>query len=125
MASVFISRYQLKPEKREQFVATLQAMIDGGRQFIAEQTNFIFYGFGRDPNEFVAIESWKSEEVVNGLRASPEFKQAFAALMACAAAPMEMEIFRDWGDDASVFDIYPRGRSRVHDATGNPGVVFL
>ena len=77
MASLFISRYQLKPEKREEFVRTLKAMYDAGREFIEKETNFCFYGFGRNPNEFVAIESWKSEDVVNGMRATDGFEQGF------------------------------------------------
>jgi quinol monooxygenase YgiN len=125
MASVFISRYQLKPEKRDEFVRTLKAMYDGGKEFIAKETNFVFYGFGRDPNEFVAIESWKNEAVVNALRGSEEFKQGFAALMSCAAAPMEMEVFRSWDDDASVFEIYPRGASRVHPKVGDKATIFI
>ena len=124
MASLFISRYRLKPEKRDDFVRTLKAMYEGGREFIEQQTNFCFYGFGRDPDEFVAIESWKSEDVVNALRATEQFKQGFAALMSCASAPMEMEVFRDWNDDASVFDVYPRGESRVHPRVGGLPSVF-
>jgi quinol monooxygenase YgiN len=124
MASLFISRYQLKPEKREEFVRTLKAMYDAGREFIEKETNFCFYGFGRNPNEFVAIESWKSEDVVNGLRATDGFKQGFTALMTCAAAPMEMEVFRDWNDDTSVFEVYPRGESRVHPKVNGLASIF-
>lgn len=124
MASIFISRYQLKPEKRDEFVRTLRSMYEAGREFIAKETNFVFYGFGRDPNQFVAIESWKNEAVVNALRATEDFKKGFAVLMGCASAPMEMELFRDWNDDASVFDIYPRGESRVHPKVGGLPSLF-
>jgi len=124
MASVFISRYQLKPEKRDEFVRTLKSMYEAGREFIKKETNFVFYGFGRDPNEFVAIESWKSEAVVNALRASDDFKKAFAALMSCASAPMEIELFRDWDDDASLFEVYPRGDSRLHPTVGGLTTIF-
>jgi quinol monooxygenase YgiN len=124
MASLFISRYQLKPEKRDEFVRALKAMYEGGREFITKETNFVFYGFGRDPNEFVAIESWKNEAVVNALRATEQFKQGFAVLMACASKPMEIELFRDWDDDASVFDQYPRGESRLHPKIGGLPTLF-
>jgi quinol monooxygenase YgiN len=125
MASMFISRYQLKPEKRDEFVQTLKAMVEGGNELIAKETNFVFYGFGRDPNEFVAVESWKNEATVNALRESEEFKQGFAVLMRCASAPMKMEIFRDWGDDASVFETYPRGASRVHPKIDDKVTIFI
>jgi quinol monooxygenase YgiN len=124
MASIFISRYQLKLERRDEFVRTLRSMYEAGREFIAKETNFVFYGFGRDPNEFVAIESWKNEAVVNALRASEDFKKGFAVLMSCASAPMEMELFRDWNDDASIFDTYPRGESRVHPKVGGLPSLF-
>lgn len=125
MASVFISRYQLKPEKRDEFVRALRAMYEGGRDFIRQETHFVFYGFGRVPNEFVAIESWKSEATVNALRASEDFKKGFAVLMSCAAAPMELEMFRDWDDAASVFDLYPRGESRLHPKVNGLATVFV
>jgi len=109
MASLFISRYRLKPEKRDDFVRTLKAMYEGGREFIEQQTNFCFYGFGRDPDEFVAIESWKSEDVVNALRATEEFKQGFTALMSCASAPMFHR--SAWGEQDAV---NAKATKRVH-----------
>ena len=45
--------------------------------------------------------------------------------MACASAPTGLEIFRDWNDDASVFDMYPRGESKVHPKVGGLPTVFL
>jgi quinol monooxygenase YgiN len=124
MASLFISRYHLKPEKRDEFVRTLKAMYEGGKDFIHKETNFVYYGFGRDPNEFVAVESWKNEATVNALRATEDFKKGFAVLMSCAAAPMELEMFRDWDDDASVFDLYPRGESKLHPKVNGLATLF-
>jgi quinol monooxygenase YgiN len=124
MANLFISRYRLKPEKRDEFVRTLKSMIEAGRDFIASETNFVYYGFGRDPNEFVAIESWKNEATVNALRASEDFKKGFAALMNCASAPMEIEMFRDWDDDNSVFGLYPRGESKLHAKVNGLSTIF-
>ena len=75
MAGPFISRYQLRPEKRDEFVRTLKAMFEGAREIVEKETTLLFCGFGRDPNEFVAIESWKNEDVVNALRGSDGFKR--------------------------------------------------
>lgn len=124
MASLFISRYHLKPEKRDEFVRTLKSMYEAGRDFITKETHFVFYGFGRDPNELVAIESWKNEATVNALRASEDFKKGFAILMNCASAPMEIEMFRDWTDDTSVFDVYPRGESKLHPKVNGLSTLF-
>ena len=112
--------------KRDEFVRTLKAMYEGGKEFIEQQTWFCFYGFGRDPNEFVAVESWKDENVVAALRKTPEFQQGFAALMSCVSAPMEMELFRGWDDpNSKLFELYPRGVSQVHAKTGEFPTVFL
>ena len=124
MASAFISRYQLKPDKRDEFIKTLKSMYEGARSLLEQETHFTFYGFGRDENEFVAIESWKNEAVVNALRASDEFQRSFIRLMSCVAAPMQLEIFRGWDDDKSVFDCYPSGPSKVHPATGAYPTIF-
>lgn len=125
MASLFISRFQLKPEKRDEFVRTLKTMYEGASDLIRKETNCVFYGFGRNPNEFVAIESWKSEDTVNALRASEEFKKGFTALMSCVVAPMKLEIFRDWNDDASVFALYPVGESKLHPKVNGLATLFV
>jgi quinol monooxygenase YgiN len=125
MASLFISRWKLKPECRQQFEAIMDGLIEASGEVLKAETTVMFYGWGRDENEFVAIESWRSEEVVNAVRQSDGFKQALSAMMECCSAPMEMEVFADKGNDRSVFDQYPKGKSKVHPEVGNIHGYFI
>lgn len=124
-ANAFVSRWFVKPEKREEFVTTFDALWRGAADQMGQVTNFVYYGWGRDPNEFVAIESWKTEEIVNQVRQSEGFKEAVSKLMLCCSKPMAMEIYSPWvGGDRSVFDQYPPGPSKVHPKAGH-GAVFV
>jgi quinol monooxygenase YgiN len=125
MASLFVSRWFIAPEKRDEFMGIMNALIEASGEVLKEQTTLLFYGWGRDPNEFVAIESWRSEEAVNAVRGSEGFKQAVTALMGCCNKPMQMEVFTDLGNDRSVFDLYPAGKSRGHPEAGAMHAHFI
>jgi len=125
-ANVFVSRFYIRPERREEFItlfnALWQADVDGLRQAV----NFIFYGWGRDPNQFVAIESWKNEADVAALRKTEGFQQAVAGLLACCHRPMEMELFNGMqAPRGDLFTTYPAGPSAVHPRSGDIGAAFL
>ncbi|GLR65449.1 hypothetical protein GCM10010909_01270 [Acidocella aquatica] len=124
-ANAFVSRWSVKPEKREEFIAAFNALWQGAADQMAEVTNFVFYGWGRDENEFVAIESWKSEEIVAMVRQSEGFKTAVTHLLSCSSKPMVMEVYSPWEGARSVFDIYPAGPSQVHPASGAINAVFV
>ncbi len=124
-ANVFVSRWFVSPAQRDEFIRQFnllwQADVDGLKQ----ATHFIFYGWGRDPNEFVAIESWKDEAVVAALRQSDGFKLAVSALMACCDRSMEMQLYSGMQAPRDVFADYPIGPSTVHPTSGDIGAVFL
>jgi quinol monooxygenase YgiN len=124
-ANVFVSRWFVAPAHRDEFIRQFnllwQANVDGLKQ----ATNFIFYGWGRDPNEFVAIESWKDEATVAALRQSEDFKTAVASLMACCDRSMEMQLYSGMQAPRDVFASYQVGPSSVHPTSGAIGAVFL
>jgi quinol monooxygenase YgiN len=124
-ANVFVSRWFVAPAHRDEFIRQFnilwQADVDGLKQ----ATNFIFYGWGRDPNEFVAIESWKDEAAVAALRQSEGFKIAVSSLMACCDRSMEMQIYNGMQAPRDLFQTYPAGPSTVHPTAGDIGAVFL
>jgi quinol monooxygenase YgiN len=124
-SNAFISTFTVDPKKREEFVRLFDALWRGSLEIMAKETHFVFYGWARNPNEFVAIESWKSEEVTNALRATDGFKQAVSALLACCSAPMTMQVFNGIEMPRTVFDTYPKGVSKVHPSVGKITTVFL
>jgi quinol monooxygenase YgiN len=125
-ADAFVSTWTVQPERRAEFITLFNALWQGEAAQMAEVTNFVFYGWGRNPNEFVAIESWKSNDIVTAVRASDGFKTAVAALLDCCSKPMTMNLFSPWeGGDRSVFKHYPAGPSTVHPKGAEVGAVFL
>jgi quinol monooxygenase YgiN len=123
--SVFVSRFSVDPDRKAEFVAIFDALRDGTRPVLDAETNFVFYGWGRNDTEFVAIESWKNDAVVAQLRATPEFRKAVSALLACCAAPMTMELFSGVDGTRQVFELHPLGPSQVHPTAGAINVEFL
>ncbi len=119
----FISRFTLKPERREEFLGMFTALVDGFRDAMGETTNFVFYGWSR-PGEFVAIESWKSPAIVAAVRADPGFVELVGKLLDCCSAPMQMEVFNAMNSDGSIFTLHPPGKSTVHPDVG-VGAVFI
>ena len=124
-ANAFVSRWFVKPERRDDFIKAFNGLWSGHAEQMGEVTNFVFYGWGRDPNEFVAIESWKSEEIVNAVRQTELFKVAVANLMSMCSKQMVMEVYSPWEGDRSVFDLYPAGQSKVHPRSGDIDAVFV
>lgn len=122
MASLFVSKFSIAPEKKEEFVRRLHAMYVAAKPILDAETTVLFYGWDRD-GKFVAVESYRNEEMLNAMRASDGFKAGYRGLMECANGPMTLEIFSGvdlanpvFGHDRKLFDeTYPKGESKVHD----------
>lgn len=114
MANLFISRWKLHPERRDEFRQIMDGLVNASKDLIESEITIFFHGWGRDENEFVAIESWRSEGAVKSLRETPEFQATMERLMACCREPMEMELFTDDQNDREIFELYPAGVSQVH-----------
>ncbi len=123
--NAFVSRYHVKPEKRDEFIERFNALWKADIPGLQAVTNFVFYGWGRDPNQFVAIESWKDQKFIDQTRESPLFKEAVAGLLSCCDRPMEMELFSGMEGPRDVFDQFPVGEAKVHPRSGDIGAVFL
>ena len=125
-SNTFISRYTIKPERRADFLAIWDPLWRNHIDVMNEITHFVFYGWGRDENELVAIESYNDEGKLAELRKTEQFQQIVAQLLDCCSAPMTMELFSGLETDRSVFTAYPRGTSTVHpQGKSGIGTVFL
>ncbi|HKR47777.1 MAG TPA: hypothetical protein VJU59_50300 [Paraburkholderia sp.] len=123
--NLFVSRFKVDPARKAEFLSIFHALGSGALPVLEAQTNLVFWGWGRDGTEFVAIESWKNEAVVNEVRATPDFKAAVGAMLACCTAPMTMELFSGMDGPRDVFELYPSGPSQVHPSSGNINVKFI
>jgi quinol monooxygenase YgiN len=124
MANLFISRWMIEPAKRAEFLRTFNELFLAAKDLLDRETSAYHYGWSRNENEFVAIESWKNEATVAALRQSPQFREVFSRMMACTSAPMKMELLNDLGNDRSIFAAHPSGKSTVHPDVGH-GTVFI
>ena len=111
---VCISRFQLIPSKRQEFLDAHRSSMVNAEDFINKHANFFFFGFGRNENEWVSIESWKDEEPLDQLRASPAFKQTAKRMLDCLSAPAEISVYAGEDGPLTALDKYPVGLSKVH-----------
>jgi hypothetical protein len=123
-SNCFVARYSVAPDRRADFIAAVQEIFDFAEKIYDEHCNFAFQGWGRDPNQWVAIASWKNEEILGWLRTQEVFMKASVKMLECCDAPMVMENFAGMKKDRSVFDIYPEGKSQVHLPAGALDVVW-
>jgi quinol monooxygenase YgiN len=116
-ANAFICTFTIDPKRRDEFLRVFNGLWTQFVDVMEENTNFVYYGWGRNPNEIYMIESWKSEQVTNKVRADPRFKEALTAMIECCTAPMRLQILSGLRSDRSVFDLYPAGPSEYHPST--------
>jgi len=124
-SNLFVSRWTIKPDKREEFLAIFDPLWRNSVDFMKENANFVFYGFGRDPNVMVAIESYKNEAAVTAIRDTPRFKEFVSQMLDLCSEPMTMELFSGLEMGPDIFDMYPAGQSTVHPVTEQNHGVFL
>jgi quinol monooxygenase YgiN len=124
-SNTFVSRYPIKPGKRDEFLAIFNPLWQGSTAFMQENAHFVFYGFGRDPNVLVAIESYKNEEAVTAIRKTDVFKELVGKMLDLCSGPMTMELFNGLEIGTDIFDMYPAGKSAVHPATEANHTAFL
>ena len=123
-SNLFVSRWTIKPERREEFFAIFNPLWQGAVELMNENSNFVYYGVGRNPNVMVAIESYHNEEAVAALRQTPGFKETVSRLLECCSEPMTMELFTGINGTREFFETYPAGKSKVHPSDGL-GTIFL
>jgi quinol monooxygenase YgiN len=123
-SNCFLSRFPVEPARRGDFLAALDELLAFAGSIYDEHCNFAFQGWSRDPNEWVAIASWKSEDILAWLRTTPEFQRAQARMLECCNGPMIMENFNGMKMDRSAYDLYPAGSSTVHMKSGDLDVIW-
>lgn len=122
--SAFVARFHIKPEKRDEFMSIFDPLWRGALEFMNEQCNFVFYGWDRSDSWFYTIESYKDEQMLDGLRESEVFQDTVRTLLSLCDAPMEFQLLRGMDDDKSIFDKYAAGPSQFHPTAGDIGVVI-
>ncbi|GEM_PF-1388005 len=123
--NLFISRWTIAPDRRADFLAIWDGLWRAHAGAIEVMTHFVYYGWARDPNQLVVLESYRDEAVVTKLRKDDGFKQAVRAMLDCCSAPMTMELLSGMEGDRSIFDLYPVGLSTVHPQDAAQPTIFL
>jgi quinol monooxygenase YgiN len=123
--NVFLSRFTVEPSRRQEFLAALEELCANANHWYEEGCTFAFQGWARNPNQWVAIACWKSEEYLDRMRETPWFMDCQKRMLDCCSEPMTMEQFSGMDHDREVFSRYPTGSSPVHTKTKSLDVVFL
>lgn len=123
--NLFISRWTIEPARRDRFLEIWDGLWRAHADAIEVMTYFVYYGWARDPDQFVAIESYRDEAIVTELRKDENFRRAVRGMLDCSSAPMTMELISGMEGDRSIFDLYPAGPSMVHPADARWQAVFL
>ena len=124
-ANCFLTRLTVDPDRREEFLTAVEALSTHAADWYEEGCNFAFHGWSRDPDVWVAIASWKSEDYVNRMRQTEWFKDCQQRMLECCTDAMIMEQFNGMNVDRSVYDQYPAGSSQVHMKTITLDVIFI
>jgi quinol monooxygenase YgiN len=117
-ASAFVAHFYVKPDQREAFIQKFNALWQADVAGLQESVNFVFYGWGRDKNEFVAIESWKDDAVTAATRRSDFFQQKVGELFTLCRKPMLLELYTGMDFHRQIFADLPAGESQVHPRAG-------
>ena len=122
--SGFIARFHPDLAKRAEFEDVFDKLWRPSLDFMNAQCNFVFYGWDRGDEWFYTIESYKDEELLDGLRASDEFQTMVGKLLSLCDRPMEFTLLRGMECDKSIFSKYDAGPSKYHPKAGNIGVII-
>lgn len=117
-ASAFVAHFYVKPELRDIFTARFNDLWQADLDGLKASINFVFYGWGRDENEFVAIESWKDDAVTAATRKTDFFQERVGELLSFCSKPMLLELYTGMNFHRQIFIDLPAGVSQVHPRAG-------
>lgn len=123
-ASAFVAHFYVKADFRDRFVEKFNALWQADVARLQASINFVFYGWGRDQNEFVAIESWKDDAVTAELRRSDFFQERVGELLSFCHKPMLVELYTGMEFGRELFVDLPAGESKVHPRAGEICGIF-
>lgn len=110
MTISFIARWFPRPEKLEEFFGVIGRLGAGFPPEIAAGITLLQPSMNRD-GQFVALEVWNDEAILNKLRESKLFHDAIRDMSACCSKPCEIEHLNPLGDDGTIFQRYPKGKA--------------
>ncbi|MET0987168.1 MAG: antibiotic biosynthesis monooxygenase [Steroidobacteraceae bacterium] len=119
MPIVIIARWYPRPERREEFLRTVSGLKDALTPEMAESFAVLLPTMSSD-GAVIFLEMWKSEEVMNKLRASEAFHQAIRAMSACCSRPLEIEHLNTVDGSGDFFSLSPIDKERYPPGKADP-----
>ncbi|PMC34432.1 antibiotic biosynthesis monooxygenase [Bacillus sp. UMB0899] len=87
------ARMSVKPEKKEEFLHEIEAVMAGSRAEAGNNSYDLFQD-PKDTNSFIMVESWKDMEAVQAHNASSHFQKFSAAAKEMLGAPLKADVFQ-------------------------------
>lgn len=87
------ARMSVKPEKREEFLQEIEAVMEGS-QAEAGNNSYDLFQDPKDANSFVMVENWKDMEAVQAHNTSSHFQKFSSAAKEMLNAPLTADVYQ-------------------------------
>ncbi|PAD20693.1 putative quinol monooxygenase [Terribacillus saccharophilus] len=87
------ARMSVKPEKKEEFLQEIEAVMEGSRAETGNNSYDLFQD-PKDANSFVMVENWKDMEAVQAHNTSSHFQKFSAAAKEMLSAPLAADVYQ-------------------------------
>lgn len=119
MPIVIIARWFPRPERREEFLRVVSGLKNALTPEMLASFAVLVPTMNCDGN-VTFIEMWKSEEVMNKLRASKIFHDAIRGMSACCSRPLEIEHLNTVDGSGDFFSLSPINNARYPQGKADP-----
>ncbi|MFP7494683.1 putative quinol monooxygenase [Terribacillus saccharophilus] len=87
------ARMSVKPEKKEEFLQEIEAVMAGSRAEAGNNSYDLFQD-PKNTNSFIMVENWKDMEAVQAHNASSHFQAFSAAAKEMLSAPLAADVYQ-------------------------------
>ena len=87
------ARMSVKPEKKEEFLQEIEAVMEGSNAEAGNNSYDLFQD-PKDANSFIMVENWKDMDAVQSHNASSHFQKFSAAAKEMLSAPLTADVYQ-------------------------------
>ncbi|MCL2366426.1 MAG: antibiotic biosynthesis monooxygenase [Oscillospiraceae bacterium] len=89
-----VAKHNIKPEKRDEFIALMKQLVENTKKEDRGVINYGLYQDVKDPNVIAMLEEWESEEAIDEHLKKQHFLDLLPALRECMAGTSSFNNFK-------------------------------